>query len=588
MPNPTPLPHRPVPSAPGPLNRRAFLRAATTTLTATGALAFDPWSRAAGPAEDEESRIRAALPARAAAKPQRRRRLLIFDLNVNYGGHPSIRTANRAFTLMGERTGAFETVISRDPEVFQRDSLKTFDAVFFNNTVGNCFTDPGLRQNLADFVYGGGGLMGVHGTTVGFTQWPGAKEDWPEFGLMIGARGANHRASDERVMIKLDEPDHPINAVFGRQGFEYRDEFFRVGDPYSRERLRILFSIDVGKTDLQQGPAYGKLERADQDFALAWVRNYGRGRTFYCTIAHNPRVFWDPRMLEFYLAATQFVLGDLPGPTIPSARLTPALRAQERLGWRLGIEAYTFHRFTLFEAIDKTAQLGLPYLGGLSFQKISAELPKNFEPGLTDDEIRQVRFKLDAAGVRLLTYYFQEIPGDEAGCRKVFEFGRKIGIETFMSEPKPESLPLIARFCDEYGINVALHNHDQKGSPVYWRPEGILAACENLSPRLGACADLGYWMRAGIDPIEAVRKLGRRLITVQMHDLNARTPEGHDVPWGTGVGRTEAFIRELLRAGQRPTMFGLEYSHNFLESMPEVAKCAEFFHQLSLQVAKEV
>jgi type 1 glutamine amidotransferase/sugar phosphate isomerase/epimerase len=582
-----PQPHRddPAPRRPGPqpLTRRAFLGA--TALA--GALAASPWTRAADAAEAEEARIVAALPARAPAQPARRRRLLIFDLNVNYGGHPSIRTANRAFTLMGERTGAFETVISRDPEVFRGDSLRTFDAVFFNNTVGNCFTDPALRQNLADFVYGGGGLLGVHGTTVGFTRWPGAIEDWPEFGLMIGARGANHRASDERVTVKLDEPDHPINAAFARQSFEFRDEFFRVGDPYSRRRLRVLLSIDTEKTDLQQGPAYGKLERADRDFALAWARNYGRGRTFYCTIAHNPYVFWDPRMLEFYLAAAQFVLGDLPAPTLPSALLTPALRAQERLGWRLGIEAYTFHRFTLFEAIEKTSQLGLPYMGGLSFQKIAADLPKNFEPGLSDEEIRKVRFQLDAAGVRLLTYYIQDIPDDDAGCRKIFEFGRKIGIETFMTEPKPEALPRIARFCDEYDLQVALHNHDAKASPLYWRPEGILEACQGLSPRLGACADLGYWMRAGIDPVEAVRKLGPRLITVQMHDLDARTPEGHDVPWGTGAGRTEEFLRELHRLGRRPTMFGLEYSHNFLASTPEVAKCAEFFDRLSLAVAAE-
>lgn len=565
------------------ITRRAFLRSSALA----GALAAVPSGPAAQPGDSEEAKIEAALPARAPVRPSRHRRLLIFDLNVNYGGHPSIRTANRAFTRMGERTGAFETVIRRDPEVFRRESLQSFDAVFFNNTVGNCFTDPELRQNLADFVYGGGGLMGVHGTTVGFTQWPGGTEDWPEFGLMIGARGANHRASDERVVLKLDEPNHPINAVFGRQGFEFRDEFFRVGDPYSRHRLRVLLSIDTEKTDLHQGPAYGRLERADNDFALAWVRNYGRGRTFYSTLGHNPYVFWDPRMLQFYLAAAQFVLGDLPAPTLPSGRLTPALRAQEQLGWRLGVEAYTFHRFTLFEAIDKTEQLGLPYMGGLSFQKISADLPKNLEPGLSDDEIRQVRFKLDAAGVRLLTYYIQDIPGDEAGCRKVFEFGRKLGIETFMAEPKPEALPLIARFCDAYDLNVALHNHDPKGSPVYWRPEGILQACEGLTPRLGACADLGYWMRAGIDPIEAVRVLGSRLITVQMHDLNARTPEGHDVPWGTGAGQTEAFLRELHRLGRRPTMFGLEYSHNFLNSMPEVTRCAEFFHRLSLQVAAE-
>ena len=566
-----------------PLSRRAWLQAAAGL---GSCVALGPARAAEAPA-DQESLIRAALPKQAPARPAKARRLLIFDLNVNYGGHPSIRTANRAFALMGEKTGAFETVVSQDPEVFRPDSHRRFDAVFFNNTVGNCFTDPVLRQSLADFVYGGGGLMGVHGTTVGFTQWPGAKEDWPEFGLMIGARGANHRASDERVVLALDEPDHPVNAVFGRRGFEFRDEFFRVGDPYSRQRLRVLLSIDKEKTDLDQGTARGRVERADRDYALAWVRNYGRGRTFYCTIAHNPYVFWDARLLEFYLAATQFVLGDLPAPTIPSARLTPAIRAQERLGWRLGVEAYTFHRFPLFEAIEKTARLGLAYMGGLSFQKVGGDIPRNFEPGLSDDEIRQVRFKLDAAGVRLLTYYIQDIPGEEAACRRIFEFGRKIGIETFMTEPKPEALPLIARFCDEYDIRVALHNHDAKGSPVYWQPEGILRACDGLTHRIGACADLGYWMRAGIDPIEGVRKLGDRLVTVQVHDLDARTPQGQDVPWGTGTGKTAEFIRELHRAKRLPVMFGLEYSRNFENSLPEVTRCVEFFDRLALQVEAE-
>ncbi len=537
-------------------------------------------------AEGERQKIEAALPAKAPAKPTKARKLLIFDLNVGYPGHRSIPTANLAFTLMGEKTGAFETTVSRDPNVFHRESLSRFDAVFFNNTVGNCFTNADLRQNLVDFVYAGGGLMGVHGTTVGFTRWPGAVEDWPEFGLMIGARGASHRASDEHVFIKLDEPSHPVNSVFGGKEFEYRDEFFRVGDPYSRERLRVLLSINTEKTDLNQGRAYGKLERPDNDYALAWVRNYGRGRTFYSTIAHNPQVFWDPTMLQFYLAAAQFVLGDLPGPTIPSARLSPAIRAQEQLGWRLGIEAYTFHKHTLFEAIEKTSRLGVPFMGGLSFQKVSKEIPKNFEPGLSDDELRQIRAKLDSAGVRLLTYYIHDIPADEAGCRKVFEFGRKIGIETFMSEPKLEAMDTIERFCDEYDIKVALHNHDEKASPHYWSPEAILKVCQGRSKRIGAAADVGYWMRAGIDPIAGINKLRERLITVQMHDLNELSPTAHDVPWGSGVGKAGQFIQEMRRLGITPTMWGLEYSYNFLESEPEVQKCIEFFNEVSLKAAQ--
>lgn len=535
---------------------------------------------------DEQKKIEAAIPTQAPAAAAKPRKLLIFCLNVGYGGHRAIAHANMALTLMGRKTGAFETVVSDDPEVFRPESLRKFDAVFFNNTVGNQFTDPVLRQSLADFVYGGGGLMGVHGTTVSFTNWPGSKEDWQEFGRMIGARGTNHRDAKEQVTIRLDEPDHPVNAVFGGKGFEYCDEFFRFSDPYSRRRDRVLLSIDTEKTNLDRDPYRGRRERKDNDYALAWVRNYGRGRVFYCALAHSPQVFWDSTMLKFYLAGTQFALGDLPAPTVPSAWATPAVRAQEKLGWRLALTAYTFHKYTLFETIDKTAQLGLPYLEGLSFQKVSTDIPKNFDPQLSDEELIKIREKLDTAGVRLLTYYYGRIPGDEAGCRKVFEFGRKIGIETFLSEPNPKDLDMIERFCNEYQINVALHNHDAKASPNYWRPELILKHCEGRGPRIGACADMGYWMRSGVDPIEGVRLLKGRLLNVQMHDLNEVTPAGTDVPWGTGAGKTEQFLQEVSKLGLRPTAFGVEYSRNWLENMPECRECINFFNKTSLRLAK--
>jgi len=268
----------------------------------------------------ERLRIEEAMPPKAIVPPGKPRKLLIFDLNVGYGGHRSGRYANYAFTVMGKRTGAFETVASRNPSVFKPGTLRQFDAVLFNNTVGNLFKDPPLRQSLLDFVSGGGGLLGIHGTTFAFTDWTaGAREDWPEFGVMLGARGGSHRQSDEHVVIKLDDPGHPLNAPFGGKSFEYRDEFFRVHEPYSRDKVRVLFSIDTEKTDMNQGKAFGKIGRADNDYALAWVRSYGKGRVFYCTIGHNPSVFWDPVMLKFYLGAIQFALGDLSAPTLASS-----------------------------------------------------------------------------------------------------------------------------------------------------------------------------------------------------------------------------------------------------------------------------
>ena len=532
--------------------------------------------------DEDRARITAALPETAPATPLKPRKLLIFDLNVVYGGHPSRFYANQAFQEMGRKTEAFEVVISRDPTVFQKQNLAQFDAVFLNNTVGNQFDDPQLRQNLVEFVYGGGGLMGVHGTTVAFWNWDGGGDDWPEFGRMLGGRGANHRESDERVVMKVDSPGHPLMTPFPAEGFELQDEFFRVGDPYSRDRVRVLFSIDTEKTDLSAKPH----EREDQDYAAAWVRHYGRGRVFYSTVAHNPHQFWDPAMLKFYLGAAQFVLGDLPAPTIPSARLTPAILAQEKLGMPLGVTAYTFHRFSLFETIEKTDQLGIAYLGGLDFQKVGGGIDKNFNADLSDEELQAIRLKLDDAGVRMISCFYSVIPGDEEGCRKVFEFARKMGIETLISEPKLEDLDTIERFCEEYGINLAIHNHDEKASPHYWSPEAVMEVCSGRGPQIGVCADVGYWLRAGVDPIAALSTIGGRLFIVQLHDLHELSPEGHDVPWGTGAGRTREFLEELHRLGIKPKKIGLEYSYNFMESMPEVEQSARFFGRVTLELAK--
>jgi uncharacterized protein len=568
-------------------SRRRFLRSA---LVSTGLLA-PSWislrqAFAQNTAPSDQEKIEAAIPARAPTRPRRPRKLLIFTLNVNYGGHPSIATASQAFTLMGHKTGAFETVVSRDPAIFQRESLQHFDAIFFNNTVGNLFTDPVLRQNIADFVYAGGGLMGVHGTSVAFTQWPGASEDWPEFGLMLGARGANHRASDEHVFIKLDDATHPVNAPFHGQGFDYRDEFFRVHDPYSRQKLRVLFSIDVEKTDLKQGPGYGKLERADKDFALAWVRQYGRGRSFYCTIAHNPRVFWDSKMLEFYLAAAQFVLGDLAAPTTPSARLTPAVQAQERLGWRVGLSHLSLPKPSVFDLAAKASGLGLGYAGASDQMPVSAQAPQSFDYQLGDDDLRAIRLKLDEAGVRLLTYQVRDLPADAGACRRIFEFSRKMGVETIICSPPRKALDDLAQLCDEFDLRLALASAGGKDASPYGRPEDILKVCQGRTPRLGACANFDAWLRQGIAPLEALEQLKERALTLQLDDLSQASASGRPIPWGTGAARLGDCLAAVQRLGLTPTMLGTGDCSPEADRPAPLADAVQFLNQAALDLAK--
>jgi type 1 glutamine amidotransferase/HEAT repeat protein len=269
--------------------------------------------RLAGVSPEERQKIEAALPSTAPAKPKKARKLLVFDLNVGRFGHPSIPHANLAMQLMGQKTGAFEATVTSDPAMLQPAKWKEFDAVYLNNTIGDIFSTTEAREAFADFVRNGGGVMGNHATTVTMT-------DWKEFGEILGARGASHRMTDERVVINVEDPVSPIVKAFGAGPFEYADEIFRFQPPYSRDNVRVLLSVDPLKTDMNQGRCYGQCYRDDNDYPVAWVRQHGQGRVFYTTLGHNPHVFWQPNMLEMFLAAAQYVLGDLDVDATPRPR----------------------------------------------------------------------------------------------------------------------------------------------------------------------------------------------------------------------------------------------------------------------------
>ncbi|MCK5463846.1 MAG: TIM barrel protein, partial [Bacteroidales bacterium] len=346
----------------------------------------------------------------------------------------------------------------------------------------------------------------------------------------------------------------------------------------------ILLAIDTDKTDMSKERRILPERRADKDIAISWIRNYGRGRVFYTSLGHNAHINWNEKVLVHYLDGIQFILGDLDAPATPSNKLAPAVEAREKLGWRLGLTAYSFKDNTLFETIDKAASLGLLYLGGLNVQQVSDEIKDNFDYTLSEDDLIAVRKKFLSAGVTLVSYYIHDIPNDEETCRKIFEFGRKMGIETFISEPGVEALDLIEEYCEEYQIKLAIHNHRKDISPVYWDPENLLEVCRERSPLIGACGDLGYWSRSGIRPLDAIKLLGDRLITVQMHDLDDMGPDGQDVAWGEGELGLDAVVRQLGVSGIKPALFGLEYSRDWDQERPEINQSIEYFNDVCLKI----
>ncbi len=248
--------------------------------------------------------------------------------------------------------------------------------------------------------------------------------------------------------------------------------------------------------------------------------------------------------------------------------------------WRLGTQAYSFNRFTFYEAVAKTKSAGLEYIEAYPGQKLSdetgdARLDHNMSPALR----LQVKQMLKDQGVKLVNYGVVSLPNNEAECRKVFNFAGEMGIETIVSEPPEDAIALIDKLCQEYKIGMAIHNHPEPSH--YWNPDTVMRVCKGRSQWIGACADTGHWTRSGIDPVEAVKKLGRagRIRSLHFKDLNEFGNKGaHDVIWGTGKSKVGAVLAEL--AWQKfDGVFSIEYEHNWLNSLPEIAASADWFNR---------
>ncbi len=272
----------------------------------------------------ELKRIEKNLPDKAPATPKQARKLLVFSLCKGFY-HSAIPCGQATFEAMGKKSGAFEAVVSDDIAMFEPDNLKQFDAVMFNNTTGELFMpknedlekmsdaekkkaadyDALLKKSLLDFVKSGKGLIGIHAATDAFYQWP-------EYGAMMGGYFDGH-PWNERVGIKIDDPDSPINAAFKGENFLIADEIYQLRD-YSRKTHRVLLSLDAETTDMTKDG----MKRADKDYAISVIREYEGGRIFYCAFGHRNRVFYTKDVLEHMLTGIQYVLGDLKADATPS------------------------------------------------------------------------------------------------------------------------------------------------------------------------------------------------------------------------------------------------------------------------------
>ena len=249
---------------------------------------------------------------------------------------------------------------------------------------------------------------------------------------------------------------------------------------------------------------------------------------------------------------------------------------QYKIGeFAVGTQAYTFNRFTVFEAIEKTAAAGGRVIELYPGQTLSPDNDIAFNHEVSDDIIDEVLEKLEQHDLKVVNFGVVGLP-DEDVAREVFEFAQKLGVPAITSNPNThEEMDFIEPLVQEFDIMMAIHNHprpeDEDSDYRIWDPEHVLDLVADKDARLGACADTGHWIRSGISPVDALQTLEGRVISLHLKDVDRFEREGVDVIFGTGVGEVSGVLRELQRQN-----FGghisIEYESNWYENVPDVAQ----------------
>jgi len=198
--------------------------------------------------------------------------------------HSYLPNAEVAIKNLGKKYG-WSVLTSHRLNHINAESLKNFDVVIFATT-GELALDDSQKQALLDFVKGGKGFFGIHNAT-------DTCYEWAEYGEMIGGYFKGHPWTQE-VNIIVEDTNHPTTKMLGKS-FKVFDEIYTFKN-WDRNKTHVLMRIDNDSVDLAKG------NRDDNDYAMGWCHDYGKGRVMYSAMGH-PDELWDQDWFIDHIAA---------------------------------------------------------------------------------------------------------------------------------------------------------------------------------------------------------------------------------------------------------------------------------------------
>jgi sugar phosphate isomerase/epimerase len=249
------------------------------------------------------------------------------------------------------------------------------------------------------------------------------------------------------------------------------------------------------------------------------------------------------------------------GVTVGSAGLTRAAVAAGRAD--LGIQMYSLRGFPVEEALHHARDLGLKVV-----EFYSGMFP------VTEDEaaIEAMKRKVAALGLAISAYGVVPFTQDDDANRRTFAFAKRAGIPTIVADPEPGSFTSLDRLVKEYDIRVAVHNHGPKHR--YDKVLDVLQAIDKHDARIGACADLGHFIRSGEKPVEVIRLLAGRLYGIHLKDFADMAEKTKGVILGQGHLDVPAVFAALDQAKfPADGALSLEYEEHPANPLADLREC---------------
>ncbi|GAA5219410.1 hypothetical protein GCM10025777_00400 [Membranihabitans marinus] len=242
----------------------------------------------------------------------------------------------------------------------------------------------------------------------------------------------------------------------------------------------------------------------------------------------------------------------------------------------IGVALYSFKNFPFFTTLEKSKAVGAEYVEGFFFHKLGEDFENKTMLQLSDAELAKLKTAIERAGLVMPSVYAGGKTEQE--WRRFFEIGERLDLDFLTCEPEPEYWDLLNQLGEEKDIRIAIHEH-AKGKSRFWHPDSVLLAIEGR-PQFGACADLGHWVRSGLDPVQCLKKLEGHIIGVHAKDIDVFNKlDALDVKIGDGVIDYPAVMEELARQGFGGPIY-IECEHDWEDNHGDVAFGIEYLRKL--------